>query len=146
MDMDQAIQKAISLNQTVSEAGLTTAYSGLENAMKSFEQEGYPIDAIVPGQQGATLGFSLKTMSGKAFFDAYARLIRKSLCAKDGEFNRLIRSGISSSVGAILTAIVTTLGIPLLALGLMVPIAVILANTGLEAFCAVTDKPVQSGP
>jgi hypothetical protein len=43
-----------------------------------------------------------------------------------------------SSVGAILTALVTSLGIPVIALGVMIPVAVIIANTGLETFCELT--------
>jgi hypothetical protein len=145
MEMDQAIREAIALNETVSRTGLDAAYSGLENAMRSFEKDGYPIEAIIPGKQAAALGFSLKGLSGNAFFEAYARLIRKSLCTPEGEFNKLIRSGLSSSVGAVLTVTVTALGIPMVALGVMIPVAVIIANTGLEAFCAVTERPVTSG-
>jgi hypothetical protein len=137
MEMDQAIREAMKLNEAVGQSGMHTAYAGLENALKQFENDGYPIESIVPGGQSGGLNFSGKSMNGNAFFDVYAKLIRKSLCAKDGEFNKLIKSGLSSSVGAVLTAIVTALGIPLVALGVMVPIAVILTHTGLEAFCAI---------
>lgn len=139
-EMDQAIRQALELNEVVARDGTGAAYLGLEQAMKVFQQQGYPLESIVPGGGGAALGFSIKGLSGQAFFDTYAKLLRKNLCAPNGEFNKLIRSGLSSSVGAVLTAIVTALGVPLVALGVMIPIAVILAHTGLDAFCAVTDE------
>jgi hypothetical protein len=52
----------------------------------------------------------------------------------------LIKSGLNTSVGAILTTIITALGIPIVALGILVPIAVIIADTGLEAFCEFTSE------
>ena len=67
-------------------------------------------------------------------------MIRKNLCAPGGEFNKLIKSGLNTSVGAVLTAIVTSLGIPFVALGVIIPIAVIIANTGLDAFCEINKK------
>lgn len=134
LTMDQAIQEAIQLNQK----GVASAYSELGKAIQEFENEGYPLDSIIPQGEDAKLGFSLRNANGETFFEIYAALIRKKLCGADKEFNKLIRSGVASSAGAILTTIVTTLGIPLVALGLMIPIAVIIANTGLDAFCEFT--------
>ena len=140
MTMDEAIEAAIKLKQDLGDAGLAAAYPALEKAVRAFEEEGYPLDAIVPQGADAKLGFSLKTADGRTFFQVYSTLIRKSLCAPGGEFNKLIKSGINSSVGAVLTAIVTSLGIPLLALGVVIPIAVIIANTGLDAFCEINKE------
>jgi hypothetical protein len=136
MSMDEAIQAAIRLKESTADA----AYPELEKAIRDLQDEGYPIEAIVPSDADARLGFSLKTADGKRFFDVYSKLIRKSLCAPGGEFNKLIKSGINSSVGAVLTALVTALGIPLLALGVMIPVAVLIANTGLDAFCEINKE------
>jgi hypothetical protein len=136
MSMDEAIQAAIRLKESTADA----AYPELEKAIRDLQDEGYPIEAIVPSDADARLGFSLKTADGKTFFDVYSKLIRKSLCAPGGEFNKLIKSGINSSVGAVLTALVTALGIPLLALGVMIPVAVLIANTGLDAFCEINKE------
>jgi len=108
-------------------------------ALRSFEEEGYPLEVIIPSSD-AQLGFSLRRVDGKSFFSIYAGLIRKTLCTADGEFNKLVKSSLNTSVGAILPAIVTTLGIPAVALGIMIPIAVIIANTGVDAFCEWTEK------
>ena len=140
LEMDQAIANALRLNKAVSDNGVGIAYSELDQAIRSFEGEGYPLDAIIPQGADAHLGFSLRRADGKSFFDIYAGLIRKNLCGGDGEFNKLVKSGLNTSVGAILTAIVTTLGIPAVALGIMIPIAVIIANTGIDAFCEWTKE------
>ena len=140
MTLDEAIEAAIRLKQDLGDADPAAAYPELEKAVHAFEEEGYPIDAIIPQGADSTLGFSLRSADGRTFFDIYSKLIRKSLCAPGGEFNKLIKTGLHSSVGAVLTVIVTTLGIPLVALGVVIPIAVIIASTGVEAFCEMTEQ------
>ena len=139
LTMDEAIEAAIRMNRLTPGGDVAAAFPELERAVQDFERQGYPIESIIPGGKAASLGFSFTRVDGKTFFDVYARLIRDKLCTKDGEFNKLIENGLSSSVGAVLTAIVTALGIPLVALGVMIPVAVIITKTGLEAFCEVTE-------
>jgi hypothetical protein len=138
--MDQAIQTAIKLHANLGQDGVASAYVELEKAIHAFEDEGYPLESIIPQGGDSGLGFSLKRADGKTFFEIYSGLIRKSLCTADGEFNKLIKSGLNSSVGAILTVIVTSLGIPIVALGIMIPIAVIIATTGIDTFCEFTKE------
>lgn len=138
MTVDQALKAAEHLNGAIGKHGVTSAYAELEKAVHAFQEGGYPLDSIIPQGQDARLGFSLKNADGKSFFEIYSSLLRKSLCGPGGEFNKLIKSGLNSSVGAVLMTIVSSLGIPAVALGIMIPIAVIIANTGLEAFCEVT--------
>jgi hypothetical protein len=138
--MDQAINAAIELNEEIGRRGIKSAYSELEKAVRSFEKNGYPLESIIPHGEDTGLGFSLRRTDGKTFFAIYSSLIHKKLCKPGGEFNKLIKTGIDSSVGAVLTAIVTSLGIPLVALSIMIPIAVIIFNTGIEAFCKFTEE------
>lgn len=140
MTLDEAIEAAIRLKQDLGDSDTAAAYPELEKAVQALEDEGYPIDAIIPQGADAALGFSLRAADGRTFFNIYSKLIRKSLCAPGGEFNKLIKSGLNSSVGAVLTVIVTSLGIPLVALGVVIPIAVIIASTGLDAFCEMTEQ------
>jgi hypothetical protein len=138
MTMDQALEAAAQLDAQLDEQAL---YPELEKAVRAFENDGYPIEAIIPQGTDARLGFSLKTTDGRAFFQVYSKLIRKSLCSPRGEFNKLIKSGLSkASAGAVLTTIVTSLGIPAIALTVIVPVAVIIAKTGLDAFCELTKE------
>lgn len=139
MTLDEAIEAAIKLKASLADLDAAAAYPELEKAVRAFEAEGYPLGAIIPQGADNSLGFSLRAADGRTFFQVYSSLIRKSLCTPGGEFNKLIRSGFNSSVGAILTAIVTSLGIPLVALGVVIPVAVIIANTGVDAFCEMTE-------
>lgn len=133
--MDEAIQAATNLKAQLADKDVAAAYPELEIALHAFEEAGYPIESILPQGADSALGFSLKTADGKTFYQVYAKLIHKSLCGPGGEFNKLIKSGLSTSVGAVMTAIVTSLGLPLLALPVIVPIVAIIANTGLDTFC-----------
>jgi hypothetical protein len=135
MTMDEAVQAAQELEARLDEHEL---YPELENAVHAFEDAGYPIDAIIPQGADARLGFALRSADGKTFFQVYSKLIRKSLCSPRGEFNKLIKSGLKVSAGAVLPAIVTALGIPTVALAVIVPVSVIIAKTGLDAFCEVS--------
>lgn len=137
--IDEAIQLATKLNEDINRKGVASAYSELERAIRAFENEGYPLDCIIPTGEDSRLGFSLRSADGRTFFQIYSNLIRKRLCTPNGEFNKLIKGGVNSSVGAVLTAIVSSLGIPAVALGIMIPVAVIIANTGIDAFCALTE-------
>ena len=137
MTMDEAIQAATQLDASLDEPGL---YPELEKAIRAFEADGYPIESIIP-REDTRLGFALKSADGRTFFQIYAKLIRKSLCSPEGEFNKLIQSGLSKAgAGAVLTAIVTALGIPTVALAVIVPVAVIIARTGLDAFCEINSE------
>jgi len=140
MDLDDAIRTAEQLAASVRDTGVQPAYAELETAIRGFQEEGYPLESILPQGSDARLGFSMRSADGRTFFQIYAALLRKSLCGADGEFNKLIKSGTSSSVGAILGAMVIALGIPPIALGIMVPVAAIIANLGLDSFCEMT-KP-----
>jgi hypothetical protein len=138
LTLSQAIESAEALSRNVRPASDAAAYEALEQSLRAFANEGYPVESIIPHGTEATLGFSLRTVDGRTFFEVYGTLLRRKLCTEDGEFSKLMRSGVNSSVGAILTAIVAALGIPVAALGVMVPVAVIIANTGLDAFCEIT--------
>jgi len=137
LTMEQAIEAATQLMARI--GGQTgDAYQQLETALQVFKDDGYPLESIIPQGEDAKLGFSLKSADARTFFEIYGKLIRKSLCTPHGEFSKLIKKGLDTSVGAVLTAIVTTLGIPLAALGVIIPVAVIITNTGLQAFCEFT--------
>jgi len=139
LTLDEAIQAAIELNHDMDREGPAPGFVQLETAVQEFKDEGYPIESIIPQGTDSKLGFSLKSADARDFWGIYAALIRKRLCDSEGELGKLIESGISTSVGAVLTAIVTALGIPAVALGIMIPIAAIIVNTGVDAFCAMSE-------
>ena len=138
MTLDRAIRAADQLAARVQRDGVQPAYSELEEAVRKFQEEGYPIDSILPLGADSRLGFSLRNADGKSFFDAYSAMLRKCLCGADGGFNKLARSGVSASVSAVLSSMVKSLGIPSAAMGVMIPVAVIIAKVGVDVFCDVT--------
>jgi hypothetical protein len=140
LTLDQAIQSAIELNEEVDKKGLDIAFPELQKAMHEFEDDGYPIESIIPQGQETGLGFSSKSVDVEKFWEIYSDLIRKSLCGSDGDLHKLVQSGVSTSVGAVLATLVAGLGIPAVALGIMVPIAVIIVNIGVDAFCIMTEQ------
>ena len=138
MTLDEAIDAATRLESQLDERAL---YPELEKAVLAFEDEGYPIESIIPQGTDSRLGFSLRAADGRTFFDIYSKLLRNSLCSPKGEFNKLIKSGLSkASAGAVLTTIVSSLGIPAVALTVIVPVAVIIAKIGLDGFCELTKE------
>jgi hypothetical protein len=139
LNLDEAVAVAIELKKS-SGNSVDPVYLTLEKAIHDFESDGFPLESIIPQGEDARLGFSLKRADGKSFSQIYLGMIRDRLCSDGGEFQKLIKSGLSSSVSAILTVIVSSLGIPLAALGIMIPIAVIISNTGLDAFCEFTKQ------
>jgi hypothetical protein len=139
MTMAQAIESARELKEIVTTQGDAAAYSRLEAAIRAYEAEGYPIEAIIPAGAETGLGFSLRRADGRTFFEIYSALLRKRLCTRNGQFSKLVKAGLHTSVGAVLTEIVNTLGIPPVALGIMIPIAVVIVQTGVDAFCEFTE-------
>ncbi len=140
-DLQAAIEAAEKLAEESTTGGLQVAFDALEREVVAFEANGYPLESIVPTGSDQGLGFALRGKDGAGFFAVYSRLLKDKLCAEGGEFNTLIKNGIQASVGSILTLIVAATGVPAIALGVLVPIAVVIAHTGLEAFCAMQEAP-----
>src|SRR5688572_23376030 len=67
-----------------------------------------------------------RTRDGQSFWDVYAQVLRENLCKPDGELYKLVKAGLHTSTGAIITAVMTGLGLPFAAIGIVVPIAAIL--------------------
>ena len=137
LDITSAQEAAAALDRKVKSLGIEVGFAELESAISALEKEGFPPEALMPQTAEMPLGFSF---SPQKFWPAYKKILREKLCSEEGELGKLIKSGGSASVGAILTSIVTSLAIPPAALGLMVPIAVIIVNTGIDAFCSCSDE------
>jgi hypothetical protein len=125
--------------EQIKQRGLAPAFAEFEKALQQFSEAGYPIDAIIPASAEPQLGFSLTRASdGKSFWDVYAEVVREELCKADGELQNMVKAGLSGSTGAILTTVMTGLGLPGAALAIAIPIAAILAAKGIDAFCRFT--------
>ncbi len=132
-DLDELIEEAIALKNDVAKNGIGVANDRLEielaEAVKQFD-----LNAVIPGEDNS-MGLAAKGGDSQTFMSLFTKRIRANLCDGNGEFTKLIRNGLHTSVGATLTALVTALGLPAALLPLLIPIAVIISYSGLEAFC-----------
>ena len=120
---------------------LDKAYKQFETEIKKIEKI-MPIEAIIPDDnKSQALGLARKEEEGgEVFWNIYSKSVKNKLCDPKGKLNKLANLGISTSAGAIATEIVSILAFPPSALGLAVPIAAILATTGLESYCEWSRK------
>ncbi len=132
---DDLLKSALALNDQIVDGNLEPARTKLASEIERLGQE-FDLDALLPGEGGG-LGMAAKRRDASTFYDLFIKRVRANLCAKNGEFTKLIRQGIQSSVGATLTALVLALQLPAAMLTLLVPMAVLICHSGLEAFCAL---------
>jgi hypothetical protein len=138
LTLQDARVAADALAETVRQEGQGPALSVLEDALRTFDEGGYPIESLLP-HGSAKLGAALaERKSGRDFWAVYADVIRGSLCKKNSELQKLAKAGLSGSAGAIVPALITGLGLPPAALGIAVPLAAIIAALGIDAFCQWT--------
>lgn len=135
VQFDDLLKSAFALNDEIKDGNLEPARAQLAAEIARLNQE-FDLDALLPGEGGG-LGMAAKRRDPSKFYDLFVERVRANICAKDGEFTKLIRQGIQSSVGATLTALVLALRLPGAMLTLLVPMAVLICHSGLEAFCAM---------
>ncbi|AYG57944.1 hypothetical protein QD460_06685 [Rhizobium jaguaris] len=135
VQFDDLLKSALMLNDEIKDGNLEPARTQLASEIGRLNQE-FDLDALLPGG-GGELGMAAKRRDVSKFYDLFIERVRANLCAKNGEFTKLIRQGIQSSVGATLTALVLALHLPGAVLTLLVPMAVLICHSGLEAFCAL---------
>src|SRR5215510_3612615 len=134
--------KANELASRIKEANgdLSSAYNQFEIERQEIEKL-MPIEAILTTDEGHSAGMALKKAhGGEEFWKIYSKAIKKKLCSRNEKLYGLAKLGLASSAGATVTAVVTSLALPPAALGLAVPVAAIIATTGLEAFCEWTEE------
>jgi hypothetical protein len=139
MTLDDVIVEAIALRQKTEGGDLTAAYAAMERDLAQLSRE-LDVTTLLPGGPDAALGMAAKEKNAKRFYAVFKKRIRANLCDGDGEFAKLIRAGVQGSVGAIVTALAAALSLPAAALTILVPLAVIISHSGLEAFCEVTEE------
>ena len=138
LTLDEAITDAIALSKDTSADSLDSVYKLLDDSIIKLSEE-LDVATLLPGGAEAALHVAAKKADGRAFFEIFKRRVIQNICAKNGEFGKLIRAGLQGSVGATATALATALTLPAAALGIVVPLAVLISHIGLEAFCEMHD-------
>ncbi len=135
MTLDEAISRAIDLNSQVVDGDLGPVYADMEAEMEKVSND-YDISTLLPGGPNAELGMAARKKDARSFYSHFRARVRANLCSPDGEFSKMIAASVQGSVGAIVASLATALALPVAALGLLVPIAVLIVHSGLEAFCS----------
>jgi hypothetical protein len=142
--IEQAGRDADMLVRQIQASGdLEPAYAALDAGLAQFEESGFPIEALLPADGEAGMGFAAVARTGNGFWRRYREAVRKSLCSHDGELGKAVRPVIQGGTGAIITAIIATLALPVVAIPVIVPLAAILVTIGLDAFCDGQNEPTE---
>lgn len=118
------------------DGGLHRVYERLTIFITDIEAAGYHAEDLLPVDAEPGLGFSLRDKrDGKTLWQAIAYAARGSLCDSDSEVRKLLARGGSVGAGSLVTTILATLGLPLMAIPIAVAITAVILALGLEGFC-----------
>jgi hypothetical protein len=136
-DLVQAAQNANVLVQRIRQQSgdLSPAYEAIEEAIAQFEEANYPVDELIPADSEPGLGFALQSKSGKAFWESYKKEVRKHICTRDGQLYQPARSALDSGVSGLIVYLMTTLGLPVSAIIVVVPMVSLIVSLGLDTWC-----------
>ena len=117
---------------------LEAVFDALERAYGDYIDAGGSPDEVIPGPAEVALGFRLRRPDGRSIWRAYADVIRQELCNPDGELHGKVGSGLQTSGATLVTLLIATLGLPLVAAPIVAPIAGSILGLGVDAFCRYT--------
>lgn len=117
------------------------AFARLESSLAAYVDGGGSVDDVVPGGDSEGLGFGRHRGTGKSLWNRYVDVLRDEVCKPGGELNQLLSAGVASSGTVVVTAIITVLGISVVAAPVVAPVAGVMLALGLKAFCPGPDKP-----
>ena len=111
-------------------------YKALDATIIEIEAEGEKPSDLLPADAEPGLGFSLnEKRDGKTLWRAIAISSRQSLCDPDGDLRKRLAGTSGTSAGALVTLIMTALGLSTVAIGLAVALAGVITAIGLPTFC-----------
>lgn len=132
----EAERLAAEINRTNS---LAPVYESLDEAIDELTTAGYQPSDLLPADAEPGLGFSInEKRNGKTLWEAIAISGRTSLCDPEGDLNKRLSGDGKTSTGALVTAIMATLGLPAIAAAIAVTLAGVILAIGLPVFCART--------
>jgi len=130
------------LAAAVRQSGLDPVYRQLDAVLSELEREGVSASDLLPVSDESGLGFSLRqTRDGKTFWRVIAETSRASLCDCQGDVRQSLTKGTQVGAGSLAATILTTLGLPLVAIPVAVTIAAVLLGVGIESFCQWSALP-----
>jgi hypothetical protein len=147
-DLDAAAAEAEQLAQQIAASGsLTPVYRRLDVAVEALEREGIEPADLLPADAEPGLGLSLRqSRDGRTLWQAIGSAGRDSLCDPKSDVRKQLGEGASAAgAGSVVGAVLTALGLPLVAIPVATAIAAVILAVGWKGFCdwikAPPDEP-----
>ncbi|HEV7943765.1 MAG TPA: hypothetical protein VGP17_13310 [Solirubrobacteraceae bacterium] len=143
-ELDRAGAEAERLADAIGHSSLPLdpVYHRLDAVIVEMAQAGVSAADLLPATTESGVGFSLRqTRDGKTLWQVVATTSRASICDPQGEVRQRLAKGTQAGASSLVAAILTTLGLPLVAVPIAVTIAAVLLGIGIEAFCQWSALP-----
>lgn len=122
-------------------SSLEPVYASLDAAILELTAEGYNPSDLLPAEAEPGMGFSLnQKRDGKTLWQAIAVSGRSALCDPNGDLRKKLAA--SSQAGALVGSVMSTLGLPLIAISIAVAIVGVILAIGIQGFCQWISTPV----
>lgn len=135
--LDDLIQKTVALEAAVERDGIDLAHQRLAETLAEISRD--EDIAAYFGDDGV-IGMAAKGNDPKGFFKAFRDRMRGRICDDDSPFRELVAMQTAASATAVLVLLQDQLGLPPGITPVLVPIAVMISQSGIDAFCDWT-KP-----
>ncbi|MBM61426.1 MAG: hypothetical protein CL484_00590 [Acidobacteria bacterium] len=135
--LDDLMHQTMTLEAAVKEGGIELAHERLAQTLAEISRD--KDIAAYFGDDGA-IGMAAKGDDPKGFFRAFRDRMRGRICDDDSSFRELVAMQTAASATAVLVLLQDQLGLPPEITPVLVPIAVMISQAGIDAFCDWT-KP-----
>lgn len=147
--IDAAADEANSLAAKIRDTGdLTPVYQRLDSFVADMDTQKVNIDALLPAGEEPGLGFNImEKRNGKTLWQYMGHELRTRLCDKNSDDHKALVNAIAGgSTGGLVSLLLTTLGMPVIAIPLISIIAGVILAVGLSGFCDWTSNPPDEPP
>jgi hypothetical protein len=114
--------------------GVGLLWDSADTSLQQLSDRGFAPEEFLPPEERIDLGFNVPGVA-RAFYRAYIKVVRQSLCSEKGELRSQLKTALSSGVGTGITLLASALAIPAAAAILLAPVIGIMLALGVDAFC-----------
>lgn len=114
--------------------GVGLLWDSADESLQHLSAAGFAPEEFLPPEEQTGLAFNAPGMA-RAFYRAYIKVVRQSLCSGTGELRSQLKTALSSGVGTGIALLAAALAIPATAAVLLAPIVGIMLALGIDAIC-----------
>jgi hypothetical protein len=147
-EIDTAAAQAERLAEAIrsQNGSLDPVFHALDGAITAFDDAGYEPEDLLPANAEPGTAFSLRERrNGQTLWEAIVQAARDTICSKSADIKKLITPGGHAASAGLVSLIVTSLGLPIIAIPIAVAIASVILSIGLKGFCEWSGAPAD-GP